>query len=124
MGTYAGSRVLSAGAAALILAGVALCALPALWFGMNLGHYPTRMVCTPETGYGSGCDELGFEIALMLFALISLPWAGFSLYATLRFREGRTWVWRWWPFVVFSLLTVLLVGACVVSALSDPYAYV
>ncbi|WP_342025043.1 hypothetical protein AAE021_07780 [Arthrobacter citreus] len=122
MGRYDRSKLLSRGAAALILAGVALCALPALWFGINLGDYPTRMHCTPETGYGSGCYELELEIALVFFAVVVLPWAGFSLYLTLRARKGRTWLGRWWPFLGFSLLTVALVAAGAISALNDPYA--
>ncbi|GAA3288100.1 hypothetical protein GCM10017708_38160 [Arthrobacter citreus] len=51
------------------------------------GVYPTRMVCTPETGYGSGCDELGLAIPLMAFALVALPWAGFQ---TLRMGSERS----------------------------------
>ena len=123
MGTYERPGNLSKGAAGVILAGVILCAFPALWFGLTLGFYPTRMVCTPETGYGSGCDEMGMEIALMVFAFVALPWAGFSLYLTIRVRQGRTWVQRWWPFSAFTLLTALTVAAGMVSALNDPDAY-
>jgi hypothetical protein len=122
MGRCDRSKLLSRGAAALILAGVALCALPALLFGANLAEYPRRMHCTPETGYGSGCYELELEIALVFFAVVVLPWAGFSLYLTLRARKGRTWLGRWWPFLGFSLLTVALVAAGAISALNDPYA--
>ncbi|WP_255865460.1 hypothetical protein [Arthrobacter jinronghuae] len=100
-----------------------ICALPALLFGTNLGFYPTRMVCTPETGYGSGCDEGGMELSLIIFAFVALPWAGFSLYLTIRVRQGRTWLQRWWPFAAFSLLTALFVVAGMVSALSEPDAY-
>ncbi|MDM7989084.1 hypothetical protein [Arthrobacter sp. zg-Y877] len=112
-----------AGTAGLILAGVLLCALPALMFGMTLGHYPSRMVCTPETGYGSGCDEGGMEITLIVFAVVALSWAGFSLSLTKGFRQGGSWVRRWWPFLVFSLFTALFVVVGVVSALSEPDAY-
>lgn len=122
MGKYDRSKLLSMGAAGLILAGVALCAVPALWFGINLGEYPTRMQCTPETGYGSGCYELGLEIALMFFAVVVLPWTAFSLYLTLRARQGRSWLGRWWPFLGFSLLTVLTVTVGAISALTDPYS--
>ena len=121
--TYERTGMLSKGAAGIILAGVIFCALPALWLGLTLGFYPTRMVCTPETGYGSGCDELGLAIPLMAFALVALPWAGFSLYLTIRLRQGRTWIQRWWPLSVFSVLTAGMVAAGVASALSDPYAY-
>lgn len=48
---------------------------------------------------------------------------GFSLYRTIRLRQGRTWIHRWWPVTVFTLLTAGMVAAGMVSALSDPHAY-
>ena len=123
MGIYTRSSVLSVGSAVLVLAGAMVCALPALWLGINLGYYPSRMVCTPETGYGSGCYEGGMEIAFVVFSFVWLPCAGVSLYATLRFRLVGTWIRRWWPFLAFSVLTVLFVAAGIFSALSDPYAH-
>ena len=123
MATPGRSGVLSKGAAGVILAGIILCAFPAAWFGLALGYYPSRMVCAPETGYGSGCDEMGSAIAPMVFAFVVLPWAGLSLYLTLRVRQGNTRIRRWWPFSAFSVLTAAAVGARVLSALSDPYAY-
>jgi hypothetical protein len=43
--------------AVFILGSVVVCLPFTAWFGMYLGLHPYRMVCTPDTGYGSGCYE-------------------------------------------------------------------
>ena len=122
MGTSDYSTKASIGTAAFILVGVIVCALPALFFGTNLGYYPSRMVCTPETGYGSGCDEGGMELSLFLFALVFLPWAGISVNATVRFRQGPP-LRKWWPLGVLCALMALTIGAAALSGLLNPDEY-
>lgn len=123
MGTSNGLKKASIGTAGFILVGVIVCALPALLLGTSLGYYPSRMVCTPETGYGSGCYEGDLEIALFLFALFFLPWAGISVSATVRFRQELNPVQKWWPVMALCTLTALIIGAATLSGLLKPDEY-
>ena len=61
--------IASALTALFSIVGAVICLLPAGMAGASLGYFPSRMVCTSETGYGSGCDEGG----LLFSGSSSLP---------------------------------------------------
>lgn len=96
-----------------ILAAALVCALPGALFGTYLGAAPNRMVCTPATGYGSGCDEGELQITLLVFGILFLVCAAFSAALTKAYRSDLP-PWRQW--LPFTLFCVFVLAAVVFSA--------
>ena len=96
-----------------ILSGTIVCLLPAAMFGTALGTYPNRMVCTPATGYGSGCDEGDLMISFVVFGFVFLFCAAFCFALTKAYRYSLPNWRRWLPFEVFCgtvLMTVVVLA--------------
>lgn len=97
------------GSAIAILTGAVLCLLPAATFGTALGTYPNRMVCTPATGYGSGCYEGDLMISLMVFGFLFLFCAAFAFALTMAYRHDLPKRRKWMPFAAFCILVLMTV---------------
>lgn len=107
-----------------ILAGAAVCLLPAAMFGTALGTYPNRMICTPATGYGSGCYEGDLMISLMVFGFLFLFCAAFAFALTKAYRYNLP-KWRMWlPFEAFCIIVLMTVVVLSFTTGTAPGEYV
>ncbi|GAB3542056.1 hypothetical protein GCM10027403_34310 [Arthrobacter tecti] len=113
----------STSAIALSVAGTLLCALPAALVGMALGYYPSRMVCTPETGGGSGCYEGELLYAGIFFLALFTPFALGSYTLTKGHRRHTSQIVKWWPFGQLVGVTLTIVGIYTTSGLLNPNEY-
>lgn len=110
--------------AAFSIVATIICAAPAAMVGFALGDFPTRMVCTPETGYGSGCDEGFLLFAGIFFLALFVPAAFGSASLTLTYRHYANRGMRWWPFTLLVAVTLLIVAVFGISVLLDPHAQI
>lgn len=109
--------------AAIILAGVAVCFLPAAALGMYLGLHQYRMVCSSETGGGSGCYEGELMFVSIISGAVFLGCGVFSWALTRVYRYNLE-PWRmWWPFMVFCAATLIVVGAVAIGFAAGPRQY-
>ena len=99
------------GSTIAILAGTVLCLLPAAFFGTALGTYPNRMVCTTETGYGSGCYEGELMLSGLAFGFVFLFCAAFCFALTMAYRDNLPKWRKWLPFEVFAGVVLMTVAA-------------
>lgn len=99
-----------------ILAAALFCALPGALFGTYLGAAPNRMVCTPATGYGSGCDEGELLLTLLLFGVLFLTCAAFSAGLTKAYRSNLPSWRQWLPFTLFCVIVLAVVLVSAVAA--------
>ena len=77
------------------------------------------MVCTPETGYGSGCDEGELQITLLVFGILFLACSAFSAALTKAYRSDLP-PWRQW--LPFTLFCVFVLAAVVFSTFTSAVA--
>ncbi|TDK24093.1 hypothetical protein E2F48_15050 [Arthrobacter crusticola] len=70
------------------------------------------MVCTSETGYGSGCYEGELMIVSVLFGAFFLMHATFSSIITEAYGYNLSTRRKWWP-VTVSCVPVLMTVAVV-----------
>ena len=113
----------STSAVALSIVGTLLCALPAVFLGLSLGYYPSRMVCTPETGGGSGCYEGDLLYSGVFFLVLFIPIALGSYTLTKTHRRHTSRIAKWWPFVQLVVVTLTIVGSYMMSGLMNPDEY-
>ena len=77
----------------------AVVAIPATFFlAWGFHEWFTRMDCSAETWWGSGCYEGELGITAVAFGILYLPFFIPSLAMALRDRRGG--VGNWWPFLV------------------------
>lgn len=107
-----------------ILAGTVLCLLPAAMFGTALGTYTNRMVCTPATGYGSGCYEGDLMISFFVFGFVFLFCAAFCFALTKAYRYNLPKWRRWLPFEVFCFIVLMTVTVLAFTMGTAPGQYV
>ena len=103
-----------------ILAGAALCLLPAAMFGTALGTYPTRMVCTQATGYGSGCYEGDLMSTFFVFGFVFLFCTAFCFALTKAYRYNLPKGRRWLPFQVFCCIVLMTVAVFAFTMGTEP----
>jgi hypothetical protein len=117
------SRWAHAMSVVFILGGAVVCLPFAAWFGMYLGLHPYRMVCTPETGYGSGCYEGELLFALIIAAAVFSVCAVFGSILTKLFRYDLPPRRMWWPFLVFCGLVIGVAAIIAVIFVLGPRQY-
>ena len=106
-----------------ILAGTVLCLLPAAMFGTALGTYPNRMVCTPATGYGSGCYEGDLMISFFVFGFVFVFCAAFCFALTKAYRYNLPKWRRWLPFEAFCFVVLMTVAVLAFTLGKAPGQY-
>lgn len=80
-------------------------AIPATFFlAWGLHEWFTRMDCSAETGWGSGCYEGELAITAVAFGILYLPFFIPSLAMALLNRKGGPA--NWWPFLVLCAVPV------------------
>jgi hypothetical protein len=107
---------------ALSLLGALVCLPAAAFFGFALGHYPSRMECTPQT-MGSGCYEGELLYASVIFAVFFAPFFLASLNVALKHRRKTRPLTNWWPLTVLSAVTLTVVVLAAGSAIANPNEY-
>lgn len=112
------------GSAVAILGSAVVCLVPAALFGTYLGAYPSRMVCTPETGYGSGCDEGELTFAAILFGAVFLLFAIAASGLTKAYRYNLPKWRQWLPFTVFCAVVLLVIVVYGSSTAEAPDEYI
>lgn len=107
---------------ALSLIGAVICLPAAAFFGFALGHYPSRMECTPQT-MGSGCYEGDLLYASVIFAVFFAPFFLTFLKVAVKHREETRPLLNWWPLSVLSAVPLTVIVLSVVSAVANPNEY-
>lgn len=106
-----------------ILLGVVVCFVPAALFGTYVGLHKYRMVCTPETGYGSGCYEGELLFASIGFGAFFIVYATLSLMLTGVYRRNLPRWRKWLPFTVFCVIVLMTVAVIAFSFGTGPRQY-
>ena len=73
------------------------------------------MVCTPATGYGSGCDEGELLLSFIFFGVSFLLLAAFALALTRGYRHNLPLSRKWLPFTLYCAIALVTVASTAIG---------
>lgn len=87
------------------LLGAAVSVLPTMFVAFGAWEWSNRMICTDETGWGSGCYENELAISIVIFLIAFLPF--FLPVLIIAMRGKRRRLTNWLPLGFLCLVPIM-----------------